>query len=234
MHLTGQQFDQPCYLQIRADNTVVIYSYFGFVIDNDVVYKDSIFCDIIGIDTTGGNVNVKVTFPDYPNISGEGTLVIKDHHRLRYTGPNSNFALYLESFSDKEISTEGKWAGPVMQGRYAGRHAYPDLLDIVFNPDGTTTYWRGGNLAYGGVPQASDYYIITAPYKQAGPVVWMNGYNESNGKLIEYFGVLIGRADTMMVTSRDFINGRLPSKINGSYQEGPYGTSGYTPYIIHK
>jgi hypothetical protein len=103
-----------------------------------------------------------------------------------------------------------------------------------YNADGTTTYWRQGNLAHFGVPQASDYYIIKSPYKQAGPIVWMGGYNESTQKLVPYFGVFIGPGDTILVTARDFINGRLPSKIGGSYQEGPYGTSGYTPYIIRE
>lgn len=234
MHLTGQQFDQPCCLQIRSDNTVAIYSYFGFFINNDVVYKDSIFCDLVSIDSADGNVNVEVTFPDYPNISGTGTLIIKEHHQLQYVGPNSNFALYLEPFSNKGISVEGRWAGPIMHGRYEGRPAYPDLLDIVFNADSTTTYWRGGTLAYHGVQQSGDYYLITVPYIEKVPMVRMSGYNEMNQKLIGYFGVFIGRGDTMLVTSRDFANGRLPSKINGSYQEGPYGTSGYTPYIIRE
>lgn len=236
MHQTSEQYYEPCYLRINKDKTLKIYGFFySYDADNDrTEYKDSLDGIVKKIDTVNGKVNVVVNISGYPPAAGDQTITITDKSTLQCNGAFSPFALFLNRFSDEKVSVLGKWAGPVMHGRYEGRNAYPDLLDIVFNEDGTTTYWRNGNLAVGGVPQASDYYIITAPFKQSGPLVWMNGWNEVKPKLVSYFGVFKAGGDTLLVTTRDFIDGRIPNKIGGNYQEGPYGTSGYTPYIIRK
>lgn len=236
MHQTSEEYYEPCYLRINKDKTIKIYAFFYYynIENNNVEHKDSLSGTVKSIDTANGKMNVVININGYPDITGDQTLIITNKKTLRCNGAFSSFALFLNKFSNKNVSVEGKWSGPVMHGRYEARHAYPDLQDIVFNADGTTTYWREGNLAYHGVPQASDYYIIKASYKQTGPMVRMSGYNETNQKFIPYFGVFLASGDTLLVSSRDFINGRLPSKINGNYQEGPYGTSGYTPMIIRK
>lgn len=233
MYLVGRQFAEPCFLKINADKTISIYSFFSFIDNNNIIEKDSITVTITNIEQANGDINLGIEFPDFSSILETGTLVIKDEQSINYTGANGNFGLYLNKFPDQKFSTEGEWAGPVMEGRYEGRNAYPDLSSIVFAADGSTTYLRQGEVADYGVPQASDYYIIKGVYQQKGPMVWMDGYNEQSNKMIPYFGVFLASGDTLLVSSRDFLNGRLPTKING-YTDNPYGPVGYTPMIIRQ
>jgi ABC-type glycerol-3-phosphate transport system substrate-binding protein len=233
MYLVGRQFAEPCFLKINLDKTITIYSFFSFIDNNNIIEKDSITATITNIEQANGDINLEIEFPDFSNILETGTLVIKDEQSINYTGANGNFGLYLNKFPDKTFSAEGEWSGPVMTGRYEGQNAYPDLSSIVFAADGSTTYLRQGKVADYGVPQASDYYIIKGVYQQKGPMVWMDGYNEQSNKMIPYFGVFLVSGDTLLVSSRDFLNGRLPTKING-YTDNPYGPVGHTPMIIRQ
>ena len=233
MHQTSEEYYEPCYLRINNDSTIKMYGLFYYynVVDNSVLHRDSVSGTVKSIDTADGKITVVFRISGYSGISGDQTLVITDKRNLRCNGTSSPFALFLQEFLNKQVSIEGKWSGPALHGQYEGRFAYPDLLDIVFNGNGTTTYWRKGVLVHYGVPQTGDYYLIKAPYRKIGPMVWMDGYNEDYQKLIPYLGILTGQGDTLLVTTRNFVEGRVPSKINGLYQEGPYGISGYTPYI---
>ena len=233
MHLTGWRYDQPCCLRIRKDKTIRIYSLFAFIIDNTIENKDSLTATITDIENTGGELHIGVDFPDLPNVDSHGTLTIKNETDLDYLSSTGNFALHLSRFPDNPVSIAGGWTGPVMHGGpLEGLHAYPDLSNIIFGADGTTTYMRNGELAMTEVPQAGGQFtVLTAPYKQDGSMVWMDGYNETNEKLILYFGVLDPSGDKMMVDSRNSAEGRLPSRLATIDWNGPKGV---TPVIYRE
>lgn len=231
MHLVGWRYDQPCNLRIHGDNTVTLYSLFAFFIDNDIVNKDSLAGTILQTDHAGNLTRVTISFPDLPNIEQNTTIVIQDQQTLEYQSSTGNFALHLTKFPEQGTSVQGRWSGPVMHGGpLEGFHAYPDLSSIDFGVDGTTTYGRNGSLAEIKNPQSGEFTIIRAPYKQDGANVWMDGYNEMNGKLVLYFGVLMPDGQGMWVDSRNSAEGRLPSYLATIDWNGPKGV---TP-VIHR
>lgn len=233
LHLGTWRYDQPCYLRINGDKTISLHALLAFIKGNNIETRDSLIGQITRIDSTGGTVSIEADFPDVPILGGHTTLQIKDHRQLSAPSRTGDFiTLHLELFPEKDFSIEGPWAGPVMHGGpLEGRHAYPDLSSIIFGAGGTTTYRRNGELAQTKVPQAGEFTLLTVPYKQEGPMIEMDGYNETIDKLVLYFGVLTPDGDKMMVDSRNSIEGRLPSHSATIDWNGPKGV---TPVILRQ
>jgi hypothetical protein len=235
----SRMYDKPFCLRFNSDNSLTIYGVFYFLIDGNLVPKDSLVGKISKIEDTGTDISISV---DFPFISESHTLVVTDRKTLSHAGvldpsrPNS-FSYGLRLFPAGGVSVRGTtWSGPIMkEGPIKGAHAYPDLSGIHFFEDSSykngTFYTRNGERAQMKVPQASTYSVVYSVYQQRGARVYMNGFNESGSKLIPYFGVLDPSGNIMWVDSPTN-EARLPNWLETIAW---YGPAGVTPVIYkHK
>lgn len=214
----GYQYPPPCCLRINADTTIAVYAPFFFLVNNAWESADSIKGKISSLDSLpDGRTKLKINF----NRLGDVEIYITDRKQLMGVSSGGNKVPFEASIFPKDVDINGTvWSGPSMGD---GSFAYPDLSSINFSSMGTyTEYTRNGKIM-----ADNSVKPIRISFSQKGAMVFMYGFNETNNKEPQYFGVLTPSGDQMMVYSNS-PDSRLPYYTQTYAWYGPIGA---TPVI---
>lgn len=226
----GYQYAPPCCLRFSSTDKFVIYAPFFFPVSGGgFTAKDSLTGRILSIDSLpDGRTSVKTSI----EMLNETILYISDRKSMTSstTSVSKPNPFKCELFTAGNSSVKDtRWSGPLMTGGpTSGFFAYPDLSSIGFLTDGTSVYYRNGVLVPAQpTPQLPNPGVLKVGYLQYGAMVFMSGYNETNLKIVDYFGVLMPDGTKMMVHSGS-ADSRLPYYLQTIAWYGPIGT---TPVI---
>jgi hypothetical protein len=235
-HTLSQEYDLPCYMRFNGDTGVSVYATFTWLVNSAIQYVDSVVGHITAIDTTGGSMLIRVSFPQSGDqqvysISGKNTLA-GGSTTSSTASPYNTFSPHLQLCPSKVPSLLGtSWSSKKMTGGGPtdGMYAYPDLQTFSFGSDKNLVFYRGGHIIT--YTPTDHIQILLEAYSQVGRRIYFAGFNEASDLLIGYFGVLAADGTTMLVDSRRKDVARLPNYLQTIYW---YGPPGVTPTIYQQ
>lgn len=201
----GTQYDHPCCLQFRTDDTVMLYSNFIFLNKdrNGFLYRDSLTGKIEKMDTYdpgSSNFKIQIRYAETGDIQNINVYQQKTLQSATADVNQTNALLYanMELFPARE--------SPVSGTTWKAKQGYvvADLSTIEFRSTtqkGTaanvTVYGRNGKYAH----YLNADEIVEVLYVQKGARVYMSGYNEESNRIVGYIGILLPSGNEMLASS---------------------------------